>query len=100
MEDDNKPIDLPHTLEDAERFQRLFVTPVVNAMKQEMGAQLQPLVSGLAERREADGLQNGRLDRLESKQTKALLGWGIYATGLSIAIAAGWDWIKKKLGSS
>lgn len=88
MDGDTKAnIDMPDTLEEAERFQRLFVLPVVEAVRVEMKSHLAPL-SGIAD----------RVTALEGKQAKALLGWGVYATLAAAAIGVGMDWFKRKIG--
>ena len=52
--DQGVPINLPDTLEDAERFQRIFVIPVVAAVRAEMQNQMAPL-AGLAPYRSGRG---------------------------------------------
>jgi len=87
MDSQNDRIDLPDNLADAERFQRLFVLPVVEAVRVEVRSSIQPLVSAQAD-------QEARLKELEGSQRKALIGYAVFASGLSIVLAAGWDWIK------
>jgi len=87
MPDINDNIDLPGNLADAERFQRLFVQPMVEAVKTEVRTSIYPLVQGHAE-------LGRRVDALEGSQRKALVGYSVFAAGLSVALAAGWDWIK------
>jgi hypothetical protein len=75
-----------HTLEDAERYQRLFVKPLVDTLER----QISPIV---------DRLNNldGRVKTLETSQKKALVGWGVYATGAAAALTWAWGFIKAKL---
>jgi hypothetical protein len=107
MSGENKevPINLPDTLEDAERFQRLFVQPMVDAMGQRIQSELQPIVSGqrklfasIAEQKNKDAAQDAAIADLKGKQAKALLGWGVYATVAASLIGVGLDWAKGKLG--
>lgn len=98
------PIELPDSFEEAERFKRLFVDPAVEAMGQHMEAQLAPVLSGqrklfaaMAEQSKKDEAQDKRLGELEGRQTKALLGWGVYATAAAALIGVSLDWIKRKL---
>lgn len=94
---------LPNNFEEAERFQRLFVKPMVDAVKDSVGQQLQPIVSGqrklfamIEEQAAKDTEQDERLTNLEGSQNRAMVGWGVFATGLSIALSAGWNWIITK----
>lgn len=84
----------PDTFDEAERFQRLFVRPLVDAVRAEMQSSLQPLIEN-GERREARirSIEDRTL-RLEQTQSRALLGWGVFAAGLSIALTAIWDYLK------
>ena len=93
---DEQPMDLPHTLADAERFQRLFVKPMVDAVRQE----LQPVIQGMADQALKDKEQDGKIQALESGQKKAMVGWGVIATGLSIALVSCWEWAFKKVKGS
>lgn len=101
----NGPIQLPDSFEDAERFKRLFVDPAVEAMGQHITAQLAPVLSGqrklfasMTEQKAKDATQDAAIEALRSKQTKALLGWGVYATVAASLIGVGLDWAKGKLG--
>jgi len=107
MGDEQKPIDMPDTLAEAERFKRLFIDPAVNAMSDKMEAHLAPIISGqrklfaqMSEQQDKDKTQDDRLQALETKQSKALVGWGVFATGMSIVFSASWNWIAKKIGWS
>lgn len=100
-----KPIEMPDTLAEAERFKRLFIDPAVTAMSDKMEAHLAPVVAGqrklfaqMTEQKTKDETQDNRLQELEKKQSKALIGWGVFATGLSIVLSTSWNWIAKKAG--
>lgn len=97
-DEQDKPIDMPDTLAEAERFKRLFVDPAVTAMGREMKAQLDPVVSGQRKLFATQLAHDKRIHTLETGQKKALVGYAVYASGLSLVLAASWDWIKRKFG--
>lgn len=71
-------------VEDVQRWQRLVVEPVVSEMEKRLEAMLQPLVDLPA-----------RVVKLEGNQKKALLGWGVFATGTAGGMSYAWNWIKQ-----
>lgn len=76
----------PHDMEDAERFQRLFVTPVVD----QLAARLEPLVTRVAD-------VERRLDRTEKKIgkiTKVYTGFVAVCTFLGHLM---WSKFQKKV---
>jgi hypothetical protein len=79
--------------EKAERFQRLFVTPLVDAVRVEMKAHLEPMNQTLT-RIEAF---EPRISKLERSQKKALAGLGIFATLIGLGCRAGWEWASDHL---
>lgn len=97
MGNENPP-QLPDSFEEAERFQRLFVKPMVDAVRVEVKSQLEPVVSFITTQQAKDQKQDERLTNLEGSQRKALVGWGVFATFLSIMLTAGWNKIKSLLG--
>jgi Ni,Fe-hydrogenase III large subunit len=90
----NKDLDLPGNLEDAERFQRLFVTPMIEAVRTEVKNQLAPVVEGHRKLFAEQERIRDRLNTVERMQKKALVGYGVFASGLAVIVAAVWDWIK------
>lgn len=80
------PLDLDD-LDDAEKFQKHFVTPLVEAVRAEM----KPLTTTVYATRE-------RVKKLEGNQMKAMLGFAGMATALSVALGLGVDWLRKKVG--
>lgn len=91
--------------EEAERFQRLFVKPMVDALKAEMAQQLQPIVQGQrrlfvenGERKTEISQHSERLHGLESKQRKALIGWGALSLLVATVVGSAWGWVKARLG--
>lgn len=97
MSQDNAP-NTPDTFEEAERFQRLFVTPVVTQMKTEITALIQPVVDSHKSMQGKLIEQDKRITDLENGQRKALVGYGVFAAGLSVVVGASWDWLKGKVG--
>lgn len=84
-------------LERAERYQRLFVRPIVDQLKIELEAHIAPLVTAQQDQRTILSEHGRRIGRLEGSQKKALIGFGFYASIASIAVGAGWNWIKGKI---
>ncbi len=95
---DPRRIDMPDTLEEAERFQRMFVQPVAETIRTEMRTLVTPLVDRVTAVENDNKSVKDRLNQLESSQSKALIGWGVFATGLSIVLSASWNWIKERIG--
>lgn len=85
-------------LENVELMQRLFVKPMVDAVVASLEAQIKPLVETVASHGTQLTSANTRLNTLESSNKKALLGWGVYATGLSLAFSSLWSYAKRKFG--
>lgn len=74
-------------LDDGEQFQRVFVKPMIDAMK----AEIKPIIS-------ASRNHEKRLERLENNQKKALLGFGAVSSVLALAVGSVVEWSKRKLG--
>lgn len=68
-------------LDDAEKFQKHFVTPLVEQIRTE----LSPLVKASQD-------HEARLVKLESNQKKALLGYA----GIVAVVTGGWHYVKAK----
>lgn len=95
---EGKPIDMPDTFEEAERFQRMFVKPMVDAVRAEVQSHLGPIAEAHKVIQAEQQTQAARLATLEGSQKKALVGYGVFAAGFSIALAASWDYVKGKVG--
>ncbi len=91
---DTKSIDMPDTFAEAERFQRLFVMPMVDAIRVEVRNHLGPIIESNKVITAEQAAQAARLTNLEGSQKKALVGYGVFAAGLSVALAAAWDYVK------
>ena len=74
-------------LEDIERFQRLFVEPMVKSVREE----LKPLTEMAKDTQE-------RVVKLEKNQGRALVGVGAVALLISTATGLGVDWVRRRLG--
>lgn len=74
-------------LKDAEEFQKHFVLPLVEAVRQEV----RPLV-------EMDQRQELRIAALEGTQKKALAGFAAAAAVVATVFGVLLDWGKRKLG--
>lgn len=75
-------------LNDVEQFQKHFVLPLVDAVRSE----LKPLVEARAD-------HESRLQRVESNQKKALLGYASIVAVVTVVFNAAWAKIKSKLMS-
>lgn len=96
--DPKLPINMPDTFEEAERFQRLFVLPVADAVRVEVRNALSPLTDRVQTVEAKVKSYEDRVTALEAAKTKALVGYGVFATGLSIAMSYAWTWISKRIG--
>lgn len=67
------PLDLDN-LDDAEKFQKHFVTPLIDAVR----AEVKPLVDAKVD-------HEARLGRIESNQKRALVGYAGIVASLTIA---------------
>lgn len=90
-------IQLPDNFEEAERFQRLFVTPIVGAMELKLERMLAPLVSTQKALTVRIDIIEGRVAKLEVSEKHALWGWGVYATVVAAATTGGIKWVMAKL---
>lgn len=81
-------------MEDAERYQRLFVAPMVEAVEKKLEAMLSPVIQASGQLRTDVDAATGRIVKLESTNKKALVGWGVFATGVAAAMSYGWNFIK------
>ena len=88
--------DTPDSFTEAERFQRLFVVPLVEAVRVEVGNSIRPLASDVAELRKETDSTSRRLTAVESLQMKALIGWGVVAAAFSGVLTLVWDYISRK----
>lgn len=71
-------------IDDAEKFQKHFVLPLVDAVR----AEVKPLV-------EQTKANTDRIDKLEGNQKKALAGYAV----LSVIAASSFAWAKQKVMS-
>lgn len=76
-------------LESAERFQRLFVTPLVEGVRKEIN----PLVKGQQD-------LSARVGKLEKNFNRAVGGLSIAAALFSVVFGLVLDYVKRKLGIS
>lgn len=90
-------IQLPENFEEAERFQRLFVTPVVVAMEAKLEGILAPLVASQQAVVVRMETAEGRIGKLEASEKHALWGWGAYATVVAAVTTGGIKWLMSKL---
>lgn len=88
---------LPDNFEDAERFQRLFVQPLIQTVKTEMQSHaeaVQKTVDGFATKVSE---HDKRLGTLEANQKKGMVGWGVLTLIVGTLVTTCWNWVKGKL---
>lgn len=93
----NESPKLPDSFEEAERFQRLFVQPLVEAVKIEMKTHVEDvttIVQGVTVKVKG---HEDRLNALETNQKKALIGWGVITLAVGTAVTAAWNYIRTKV---
>jgi hypothetical protein len=90
-------LQLPTTMEDAERFQRLFVLPLMQAFEARIQDAIQPVLDGHRTIQEHLARQDNTIAALIRDQKKALLGWSFYATGAAALLAWGWGFVKSHI---
>lgn len=74
---------MPLNLNDADKIKELIVQPMIDALRLE----IKPLV-------DMKQFHEARLVKLENNQNRALIGWGVFASGIAIAVTASWEWVK------
>lgn len=91
-------------LKEAERIRDIIVQPMVDALKQQINTlstsidqKLQPLI-------DTNKSQDARLTDhdtsiagLQKNQKRALVGWGVFATAVSMGLTASWEWVKGRV---
>lgn len=84
-------------LGNAKLFQEMFVLPVVSAMETKLENMLNPVVDAQkAVTNKVIGF-DGRISKLEANQTKAFIGWGVFASAGLGLVSIGWQRIKSWL---
>lgn len=91
-------------LGNAKMFQEMFVLPMVQAMETKLENMLQPVVDAQATTGKRMDMFEGRLtnqgaaiSNLQANQTKAFIGWGVFASAGLGLIAIGWSKVKSWL---
>lgn len=88
--------DSGEVLENAERFQRLFVNPAIEAIRQEMKSHLAPIVEANQRQDKSIEEHGTAITQLQGSQKKAMLGWGVYASVAAVALGSAWGYVKSK----
>lgn len=81
-------------LDVAERYQRTFVKPLVDAVTTQIDQHLAEMAKDLASVKTTVAAHTVDLNKLKADQKKALVGYGVFSSGVAMALAAGWTWIK------
>ena len=84
------------TIDELEQFKRLVVDPVVDAVKTEMSSHVTQVEATLKNAASILKDHETRLGGLEQSQKRALVGWGVFAVGLSAAGTTFWNYLKSK----
>lgn len=85
-------------LDQAEKLKRLIVDPMVERVRDELHDVIKPVVERHRVLEEEQKAQRAELDEIKSKQNKAMVGWGVFATGLSLVLTSAGGWIKERIG--
>lgn len=93
------PLDL-NSLEDAEKFQKHFVGPLVEAVRGEVKVLVDEQRKEVEALKAKDAAQQADIDAIKASQTKALAVYGlasvIAATSAGAAWNYAWGWVKAK----
>jgi wobble nucleotide-excising tRNase len=73
-------------IDEAEKLKELIVQPMVDAIRSE----IKPIADQVTN-------HNQRIKTLEDNQKRALAGFAVYSTGLSLLVGSAWGWIKSKI---
>jgi hypothetical protein len=65
-------------IDDIESFQKHFVSPMIDAMREE----IKPLVRDVSDLKD-------RVTHLESNQKRAMVGWGVFSAALASVLGYG-----------
>lgn len=87
------PTEMSEALARGEQFTRIFVQPMVEAVRSEMATHVEEVKKALET---VNGFE-GRVSKLEKDQKKALVGWSVYASAAAGILAWSWSWIKGHL---
>lgn len=90
------------SLDDAEKFQKHFVTPIVDAVKTEVKTLVDDTRKEMEALKKRDADQQADIDSLKLNQKKALAGYGFLSLSVSTAVGllygATRNWVKKHFG--
>lgn len=81
-------------LDTAERYQRTFVKPLVDAVVVEVRQHLEQVTTRVNGMENAMVKNTMAISALQGNQKKALVGYGVFTSGLAAILAASWTWIK------
>lgn len=84
-------------LQDAEMFQKHFVAPMVEAVRTEVKALVDPLIKQQAVDDTARRDHEGRIAKLEGNMKKAMTAWAAIIAAGTFLIQYGWGKIKGKI---
>lgn len=80
-------------IKDIEEFQTHFVTPLVQAVEKKLDDKLKPLVDQAQVNKDAISDLNVRTKKLEGNQAKALVGWTVLVTGITLLCTGAKSWL-------
>lgn len=81
-------------LDMAERYQRTFVKPLVDAVTQQIDTHLKELGTRVGAVESTLTSHTADLTKLKADQKKALIGYGVFSSAVAAGLAAGWTWVK------
>lgn len=87
-------VGLPKNFQDAKLLMDLIVQPALDLMKTELNQHAAKVEQAVNSALQTVGSFEGRVNRLEQTQKKALAGYAVFSTALAGVLAGGWSWIK------
>lgn len=85
-------------LEQAERLKHLIVDPVVESLQLKIEGMLKPLIDTQTAQAETLKAHDLAIADLKASNKRAMLGWGVYASGVALGVGSAWGWIKSHFG--
>ena len=87
-------VNMGDMLDVAERYQRMFVKPLVDAVTSQLDDHLKTFSARLDTVEGTVKSQGAAVSALQGNQKKALVGYGVFTSALAAVLAGSWSWIK------
>lgn len=83
-------------LDDLEKLKTVLLEPMIESVRADLNTHLAPVIEMQKAQQSKLETHDNEIGGLKSYQKKALVGWGVFATGFGIAWGSAWGWIKGK----